>query len=115
MNKNLKNLRTLVVAYFVFMNQFHLSVNTDSKKLRNPKIVIVGAGASGIAAASKLFQNGLTNFILLEAENRIGGRIYTASLGRYNIKVSIKVITNLKKFLKDFKIYVLNFLLFKNK
>lgn len=43
----------------------------------NKRIIIIGAGASGIAAATKLFENGYKNILILEAENRIGGRINT--------------------------------------
>lgn len=46
-----------------------------------PKIVIIGAGASGLAAATKLYENGLNNFIILEAENRIGGRVNSVEFG----------------------------------
>lgn len=49
----------------------------------NARIIIVGAGASGIAAASKLFQNGFKNIKLIEAENRIGGRLYAVKIGNY--------------------------------
>lgn len=48
----------------------------------NKKIVIIGAGASGIAAATKLFSNGFRNLIVLEAEPRIGGRIHTIPFGK---------------------------------
>lgn len=41
------------------------------------KIIIVGAGPSGIAAATKLLEYGFQNITLLEADNRIGGRIHT--------------------------------------
>lgn len=41
------------------------------------KIVIIGAGASGIAAASKLLDHGYQNIVVLEADDRIGGRIWT--------------------------------------
>lgn len=44
---------------------------------KNPKIIVIGAGASGIAAATKLYENGFNNLIVLEAENRIGGRLHT--------------------------------------
>lgn len=44
-------------------------------------IVVIGAGASGIAAATKLISNGYQNVKVLEAENRIGGRINTISYG----------------------------------
>lgn len=41
----------------------------------NKKIVIIGAGVSGIAAASKLIENGFKNIQILEAEANFGGRI----------------------------------------
>lgn len=44
---------------------------------KEPKIVIVGAGLSGLSAAVKLSENGYDNILILEAENRIGGRIHT--------------------------------------
>lgn len=47
----------------------------------NKKIVIIGAGASGIAAATKLLANGFSNLIILEAESRIGGRVHTIPFG----------------------------------
>lgn len=47
----------------------------------NPRIIIIGAGASGIAAASKLYENGLDNIQIIEGEKRIGGRIYTKPFG----------------------------------
>lgn len=45
------------------------------------KILIIGAGASGIAAASKLISHGFEHVLILEAENRIGGRIHTIPFG----------------------------------
>lgn len=45
----------------------------------SPKIVIVGAGLSGISAAAKLIENGLEDVVVLEAENRIGGRVYSTN------------------------------------
>lgn len=53
----------------------------------NEKIIIIGAGPSGIAAASKLIENGFTNITILEAENRIGGRLYTTKLGNCIITI----------------------------
>lgn len=47
----------------------------------NPKIVIIGAGAAGIAAATKLIEKGYKNLTILEAENRLGGRIHTIPFG----------------------------------
>ncbi|KAF2894302.1 hypothetical protein ILUMI_11871 [Ignelater luminosus] len=46
-----------------------------------PSVVIAGAGPAGIAAASKLLQNNVTDITILEAENRIGGRVYSVKFG----------------------------------
>src|SRR5579871_2706443 len=43
---------------------------------RNASVIVVGAGAAGLAASSKLGQAGLS-VIMLEARDRIGGRIFT--------------------------------------
>lgn len=48
----------------------------------NKKIVIIGAGASGIAAATKLLANGFRNLVVLEGESRIGGRVHTIPFGK---------------------------------
>ena len=49
------------------------------------KLIIIGAGASGLAAASRLVQRGFkpSNLVILEAQNRIGGRIHTLNEGIY--------------------------------
>lgn len=45
------------------------------------RIIVIGAGASGVAAATKLVSNGFKNVTILEAGNRIGGRINTIPFG----------------------------------
>ncbi|KAH1020053.1 hypothetical protein HUJ04_009782 [Dendroctonus ponderosae] len=52
-----------------------------STSAKGPKILIIGAGASGIAAAVKLFEHGICNITILEAENRIGGRVCSVEFG----------------------------------
>jgi hypothetical protein len=46
-------------------------------KLEEP-IIIIGSGVSGITIASGLAINNKTNFLILEARDRIGGRVYTS-------------------------------------
>lgn len=45
------------------------------------KIVIIGAGVSGIAAAAKLFAKGERDVVILEAQQTLGGRIRTIKEG----------------------------------
>ncbi|GJQ66029.1 hypothetical protein Trydic_g4119 [Trypoxylus dichotomus] len=44
-------------------------------------IIIVGTGPSGIAAATRLLKNNVTDILILEAEDRIGGRINSIEYG----------------------------------
>ncbi|KAH8257379.1 hypothetical protein KR038_008080, partial [Drosophila bunnanda] len=54
----------------------------EMKKCRaSSRILLIGAGVSGIAAATRLLQNNFGNVQILEAENRIGGRINTTYFG----------------------------------
>lgn len=46
--------------------------DADKKKYR---VIIIGAGAAGLSAANSLSMNGIQDFLILEARNRIGGRI----------------------------------------
>lgn len=46
-----------------------------------PSIIIVGAGPSGVAAATRLLANNFNNLTILEAESRIGGRINSVYFG----------------------------------
>jgi len=49
----------------------------QQKKTSRYDAVIIGAGWSGIGAAAKLIQEGMTNILLLEARDYIGGRSKT--------------------------------------
>ena len=43
---------------------------------KKPKVIIIGAGFAGLAAAYHLYKNKI-DFIILEARNRIGGRVFS--------------------------------------
>ena len=45
------------------------------------QVLIIGGGISGLSAASHLAKNGFKDFRLLEARNRLGGRIATMQIG----------------------------------
>jgi phytoene dehydrogenase-like protein len=46
------------------------------------RVVVVGAGAAGLAAAARLLECGVRNVVILEAEDRMGGRIHTTLFGK---------------------------------
>lgn len=48
------------------------------------QVVVVGAGAAGVAAAARLMERGV-NVTILEAEQRMGGRIHTVLFGKFYI------------------------------
>ena len=59
-------------------------------------IVIIGAGASGLSAASRLCEHGINpaQITILEAENRIGGRVHTQPYGKLTIFNFSHVLNN---------------------
>ncbi|KAJ8963210.1 hypothetical protein NQ318_018676 [Aromia moschata] len=62
--------------YFVFLARFVLTIGPN-----DPSIIIIGAGPAGIAALTKLVENGFENVLVLEAEPRIGGRVNSVLFG----------------------------------
>ncbi|CAG9854376.1 unnamed protein product [Phyllotreta striolata] len=46
-----------------------------------PSVLIIGAGIAGLSAAQRLLQCGIYNFKILEASDRLGGRIHSCKLG----------------------------------
>ncbi|KAJ1520119.1 hypothetical protein ONE63_004339 [Megalurothrips usitatus] len=53
------------------------SRSASAQRRNHSRVLIIGAGASGYAAASRLMENGFYDLTVLEAEPRIGGRVNT--------------------------------------
>ena len=51
------------------------------------KVLILGAGATGLAAAYQLDQLGIADYIILEASDTIGGRMKSVNFGKHNIQI----------------------------
>ncbi|WOL18620.1 hypothetical protein Cni_G27417 [Canna indica] len=51
------------------------------------KVIIVGAGMSGISAAKRLFDLGVTDILILEATNHIGGRMRSTRFADLNVEM----------------------------
>ncbi|KAK9015489.1 hypothetical protein V6N11_006594 [Hibiscus sabdariffa] len=50
-------------------------------------VIIIGAGVSGISAAKVLAENGIADLLILEASDRIGGRIRKESFGGVSVEL----------------------------
>jgi monoamine oxidase len=73
-----------------------LLINFLFSFIYNFEVIVIGAGASGIAAAKKLSDSGI-NVRILEARDRIGGRIHTEkNLFGYPIDLGAILITQQK-------------------
>lgn len=48
---------------------------------RNQSVIIVGAGVAGLTAATQLHAGGFDDVVVLEARDRIGGRVWTDTIG----------------------------------
>ena len=48
-------------------------------------VLILGAGLSGITAGHHLQNNGFTNFLILEAQDYVGGRIKQVKFGNVTV------------------------------
>uniref|UniRef100_H2ZNS5 Amine oxidase domain-containing protein n=1 Tax=Ciona savignyi TaxID=51511 RepID=H2ZNS5_CIOSA len=49
----------------------------------SPSIVIVGGGMGGLSAASKLYEHGFQNVVVIEARGRIGGRVHSIETDKF--------------------------------
>lgn len=52
------------------------------------RFLVLGGGISGLSAASHLAKCGANDFRLLEARNRLGGRIMTMQIGKLKIRLN---------------------------
>ena len=55
-------------------------------KVNKTKILILGAGLSGVKAAKTLLEKGITDFLILEGKNYTGGRIHDVPFAGFNIE-----------------------------
>lgn len=58
------------------------------------KILIVGAGMAGLSAANHLLKNHETDFLIVEARGRIGGRIVAIKLGKFLLNLFSNFVNN---------------------
>ena len=65
---------TIIILSIVACKKDEAQINPDNSLPASVDVIIVGAGASGLAAAKKLEEEGV-NYQILEATDKLGGRI----------------------------------------
>lgn len=66
----------------------HRGATTADSSGRDERVVIIGAGMAGLAAGAELHALGFADVAILEARDRIGGRLWTDAIGS-NIPVDL--------------------------
>uniref|UniRef100_H0ZKZ9 Spermine oxidase n=1 Tax=Taeniopygia guttata TaxID=59729 RepID=H0ZKZ9_TAEGU len=56
-------------------------LSSGLRRKRQPRIVVIGAGLAGLSAAKALLESGFTDVTVLEATDRIGGRVQSVQIG----------------------------------
>lgn len=65
--------RILIIVFLIFGQ----TLQATPDKIAHYKVIIIGAGIAGLEAGHYLQEHGVDNYIILEARNRIGGRVNT--------------------------------------
>ncbi|MCL9683768.1 FAD-dependent oxidoreductase [Legionella maioricensis] len=65
--------RILALIFLLLLEAIQAAAASSS----HYKVIIIGAGVAGLEAAHYLQDHGITNYIILEARDRIGGRTNT--------------------------------------
>ncbi|THH28146.1 hypothetical protein EUX98_g6045 [Antrodiella citrinella] len=61
---------------------------------RDARVLILGGGVAGITAANALHENGISDFIILEARHELGGRMTSRSFGTTDNQYTVELGAN---------------------
>ena len=75
--------RVILTLLLLFLVQ---RSSSSPVKVNSTKILILGAGLSGITAAKTLLDKGITDFLILEGKNYTGGRIHAVPFSGLNVE-----------------------------
>lgn len=70
-------------VFILSMESLEKESRTRRSGSRKTKVIVIGAGIAGIGVGETFIKNDFTDFIILEASNRTGGRIWTNDLGKF--------------------------------
>ncbi|KAH8554008.1 hypothetical protein BGW37DRAFT_483150 [Umbelopsis sp. PMI_123] len=66
---------------------FFLSPRESYSEVRHSRVIILGAGASGIAAARQLQANNINDFVIIDALPFVGGRVQNVTFGGAQVEL----------------------------
>lgn len=63
------------------------SISISGRLAERAHVVVVGAGLAGLAAAQRLKAAGIEDVVVLDAQDRIGGRVHTVDHSDYLLEL----------------------------
>ncbi|KAI9245555.1 hypothetical protein BDA99DRAFT_528036 [Phascolomyces articulosus] len=72
--------------FFTFIPLITITTTCNAKQYKTT-VAILGAGAAGISAASRLDQKGETDFLIIDAQSFIGGRVQHQAFGYKSVEL----------------------------
>ena len=83
--------QTFAVIVILFLGTYAVLAQPICKDT-DPKVLIIGAGVSGIAAARTLYDKGIKDFVILEATAKVGGRIRSSDFAGVKVELGSSII-----------------------
>ncbi|KAI8088663.1 uncharacterized protein BX664DRAFT_331050, partial [Halteromyces radiatus] len=78
----------MIIYLCLFFSLCHpIAAVQPEESFRRTQVVVLGAGASGIAAALTLHDMNITDFILVDAQSFLGGRVQHHPFGQTNVEL----------------------------
>ena len=70
------------------------------------KVLILGAGATGLAESYQLKKLGITDYVILEVSDTIGGRMKSVNLGKHTVQTGNFTFDNL--IIKSIDVFIID-------
>ncbi|KAI3873412.1 hypothetical protein MKW98_008064 [Papaver atlanticum] len=86
----------LFTVLVTFLGVYDLPQTMAAAREPPPAVIVVGAGMSGISAAKTLSDAGIKNILILEATNRIGGRIKKTNFAGLSVELGANWVEGVK-------------------
>ena len=75
----------LLLSCSVYASTIHLP--NEPRKPNDSKVLILGGGVTGIIAARTLHENGINDFVIIEARDELGGRLKSTSFAGLTVEL----------------------------